>query len=69
MPTFKELLTHYCLDAYLIHQATDVPFRDVEEMLIGRPVKRELIEKVLSVLSMYLNESYTAENVMVAIEE
>jgi hypothetical protein len=68
-PTVKELLTHYRLDAYLIHQATDVPFREVEEMLIGRPVKRELVEEVLGMISLYLRECYTTENVAVTIEE
>ena len=68
-PTLREMIYHYRLDAYLIHLATDVPFRDVEEMLIGRPVKRELVERVLQAISLYLNESHTAENVSVALEE
>ena len=68
-PTLRELLYHYRLDAYLIHLATDIPFRDVEEMLIGRPVKRERIEKVLQMISLYLKESYTTENVVVVVEE
>ena len=68
-PTLRELLYQYQLDTYLIHLAADIPFRYVEEMLIGRPMKRELVEKALQVISLYPGESYTTENVAIVIEE
>lgn len=53
-PTIREIIEHYRLHPHLIAQAADVPFRDVEEMMIGRPVAKELVETVLKMISLYI---------------
>ena len=57
-PTIREIVEHYRLRPHLIALAADVPFRDVEEMIIGRPVERESVEMVLKMISLYLENRH-----------
>ena len=53
-PTIREIVEHYRLRPHLIALAADVPFRDVEEMMIGRSVEKESAEIVLKMISLYI---------------
>ena len=53
-PTIREIVEHYRLRPHLIALAANVPFRDVEEMMIGRLVERESVETVLKMISLYM---------------
>lgn len=68
-PTIRQIQEHHRLDAYLIAQTANVAFRDVEEVLIGRPVHKAIVENMLRVISLYLGETYTVETVTVSYYE
>jgi transcriptional regulator with XRE-family HTH domain len=53
-PTIREIIEHYRLRPHLIALAAEVSFRDMEEMIIGRPVRKELEESVLKMISLYI---------------
>jgi transcriptional regulator with XRE-family HTH domain len=57
-PTIREVVEHYRLRPHLIALAAGIPFRDMEEMMIGRPVDKKLVEKVLKVISLYIWNRY-----------
>jgi transcriptional regulator with XRE-family HTH domain len=57
-PTIREIVEHYRLRPHLIALAADVPFRDVEEMMIGRPAARKSVELVLKMISLYLENRH-----------
>lgn len=67
-PTFREIVEHYQLCPHLIAMAADVPFRDVEEMIIGRLVERESVEIVLKMISLYIHNRHGVE-VKIEMEE
>jgi transcriptional regulator with XRE-family HTH domain len=60
-PALRKVIEHYQLSPHLIALAADVSFRDVEEMMIGRPVEREKVEEVLKVISLYIRNRHGAE--------
>jgi transcriptional regulator with XRE-family HTH domain len=67
-PTIREIVEHYRLRPHLIALAADVPFRDVEEMMIGRAVERESVETVLKMISLYIQNRHGVE-VKIEMEE
>jgi transcriptional regulator with XRE-family HTH domain len=60
-PTIREIVEHYRLNPHLIALAADVPFRDIEEMIVGRLVERESVETVLKMISLYIWNRYGIE--------
>jgi transcriptional regulator with XRE-family HTH domain len=60
-PTIREIVGHYRLHPHLIALAAEIPFRDMEEMMIGRPVAKELVGRVLKMISLYIRNRHGIE--------